>query len=285
MIKTYNKFTEESKIRFEIARMEDHFEQRAGKADEPHRHNYYTVILIKKASGKHIIDFNKYPLEPNNIFFVAPGQVHQVIEDSKPEGYVLLFSESFLLENGLDRSLLDEMNLFNEFGASPPLELSQSEITKLCSLSEEIIEIINSNIKFRQDAIAALLRLFFIYSNNLCTLDESNLQIKSSAHILLKNFKELIEKNYQKWHQTSDYAEALFVTPDHLNRVVKSLTNKTAKEFIQSKIITEAKRLMYFTQESSKEIAYFLGFSEPANFSSFFKKCTGVSPSKFKVNI
>jgi AraC-like DNA-binding protein len=283
MIKTYNKFTEESIIRFEIARMEDHFEQRAGKADEPHRHNYYTVILIKNASGKHIIDFNEHPLEPNNIFFVAPGQVHQVIEDSKPEGYVLLFSESFLLENGLDKSLLDEMNLFNEFGSSPPLSLEENEIIKLCRMSEEIIEIINSNIKFKQDAIAALLRLFFIYSNNFCTLDEKNPQIKTAAHQLFKNFKELIEVNYQRWHQTSDYAEALFVTPDHLNRVVKTLTNKTAKEFIQSKITTEAKRLMYFTQGSSKEIAYYLGFSEPANFSNFFKKCTGYPPSKYKI--
>ncbi|MEN8958192.1 MAG: helix-turn-helix domain-containing protein [Flavobacteriales bacterium] len=57
---------------------------------------------------------------------------------------------------------------------------------------------------------------------------------------------------------------------------------KTAKDYIQARIITEAKRLLYFTNLSNKEIGYELGFNEPANFSAFFKKNTEVSPSKFK---
>ncbi|MBL4708824.1 MAG: helix-turn-helix domain-containing protein, partial [Flavobacteriales bacterium] len=54
-----------------------------------------------------------------------------------------------------------------------------------------------------------------------------------------------------------------------------------AKEYIQSRIITEAKRLLYFSKLSNKQIGYELGFGEPANFSAFFKKCTGFSPSNF----
>ena len=71
------------------------------------------------------------------------------------------------------------------------------------------------------------------------------------------------------------------VSSDHLSRVVKSLTGKTAKDFIQSKLIVESKRLLYFTDLSTKEIAYDLGFSESSNFSQFFKNQTGVSPSEF----
>ncbi|VAX18427.1 Transcriptional regulator, AraC family [hydrothermal vent metagenome] len=85
-----------------------------------------------------------------------------------------------------------------------------------------------------------------------------------------------------QWHATSDYAKELFVTPDHLNRIVKLLTGKTTKEFIQSRISVEAKRMFYLSNLSIKEIGYKLGFSEPANFSAFFKKCTGKSPSTFK---
>ncbi len=87
-------------------------------------------------------------------------------------------------------------------------------------------------------------------------------------------------QKYSEWHLTTDYATELNVTPDYLNRVIKSLTGKTAKEFIQARIITEAKRLLYFSEMSAKEIGYNLGFSEPANFSAFFKKNTGFSPSK-----
>ena len=93
-----------------------------------------------------------------------------------------------------------------------------------------------------------------------------------------------METHYKTWHATSQYANELNITPDHLNRSIKSLIGKTAKEYIQARITIAAKRMLYFSDLSTKEIAYDLGFSEPANFSNFFKKCTGISPSEFKKN-
>ena len=81
----------------------------------------------------------------------------------------------------------------------------------------------------------------------------------------------------------SQYAEALHITPDYLNASLKSLTGTGAKEHIQNRILIAAKRLLKFSDLNTKEIAYELGFSEPANFSIFFKKHTGISPSKFEV--
>ena len=92
----------------------------------------------------------------------------------------------------------------------------------------------------------------------------------------------LIEENYSNWHSVKEYAEHLNVTADHLNRVIKSLTGKTAKEQLLSKIILESKRMMYFSDLNLKQIGYELGFSEPANFSAYFKKYTGLSPTEFK---
>ena len=73
------------------------------------------------------------------------------------------------------------------------------------------------------------------------------------------------------------------VTPDHLNKTIKSLIGKTAKEYIQSSLIIEAKRMLIHSSQSAKEIAYHLGFSGTLLTSaSFFKKCTGISVSAFK---
>ncbi|WP_205127756.1 helix-turn-helix domain-containing protein [Okeania hirsuta] len=85
--------------------------------------------------------------------------------------------------------------------------------------------------------------------------------------------KNLVEEKYKEWHaSSSQYAEALHISPDYLNRSIKSLIGKTAKEYIQSRITTAAKRMLYFSELSNKEIGFELGFSEPANFSAFFQK-------------
>ena len=98
----------------------------------------------------------------------------------------------------------------------------------------------------------------------------------------IRIFKELVNTHYKTEHPASFYAGELNLSPDHLNRIIKTAIGKTVKDYIQSRIITEAKRLIYFSDLSQKEIGFELGFDEPANFSAFFKKCTGLSPSAFK---
>ncbi|MCF6350451.1 MAG: helix-turn-helix domain-containing protein, partial [Flavobacteriaceae bacterium] len=137
-------------------------------------------------------------------------------------------------------------------------------------------------IKFKQQAIGASLKLFLIYCNNLCTVPKENTQLIQAGQSILKKFKNAVEKYHIEWHSSSEYANHLNITPDHLNRTIKSLIGKTAKEYIQTRISIAAKRLLYFTDLSTKEIAYQLGFSEASNFSAFFKKCTQLSPSKFR---
>ncbi|HPE77644.1 MAG TPA: helix-turn-helix domain-containing protein, partial [Draconibacterium sp.] len=134
-------------------------------------------------------------------------------------------------------------------------------------------------------AISSYIKLFLIHCNNVCTLKNDNPQNQEAINSILKNFKMLVNGKYMVWHQTTDYASELNVTPDYLNRVIKSLTGKTAKEFIQARIIIEARRLLYFSEMSAKEIGYKLGFSEPANFSAFFKKNTGFSPMQISKRV
>ena len=63
---------------FVIKTMEEIADRQQGIADDPHRHNYYTVIWPFNGSGIHVVDFNEYPILPHHIFFVSPRQVHQL---------------------------------------------------------------------------------------------------------------------------------------------------------------------------------------------------------------
>lgn len=282
-VKTYENVNRENdSLSFGISRMEEVHEKLNGKTDDPHRHNYFTIILIKKAKGKHLIDFNAYDLGDSSIFFLSPGQVHQVIEYEKSKGYSIVFSNQFLAQNNIPISFIDNLNLFNDFGETPPIPLGEEELKILSSYAEEMIEMNRSEIILKYEAIGSLVKLLLIRCNNLCSIKKPDFTHIDTGNSVLRNFKTLINQHHATWHGTTEYAQELHITPDHLNRVVKSLTGKTAKEHIQSRIITAAKRLLYFTDLSNKEIGFELGFSEPANFSAFFKKCTGISPSKFK---
>ena len=282
-IKTYQQINRQDiSSTFGISKMENYFIKRKGIKGDPHRHNYYTVLLVKKANGKHFIDFNEYELANNQVFFVSPGQVHQVIEYDQPFGYILTFSTQFLINNNIPLSFIEDLNLFNDYGNAQPMKLNKDQTDKLASYCEEILHFNNSDLKFKEQGIGASLKLFLIYCNNLCTLPKDNIQLVQAGYSILKNFKNAVENHHSEWHSSTEYAQFLNITADHLNRTIKSLIGETAKEYIQTRISIAAKRLLYFSDLSTKEIAYQLGFSEASNFSAFFKKCTNQSPSEFR---
>lgn len=279
-VKTYDKVNrEDNSPNFRIVKMEDIYAQRNGKADVPHRHNYFTVVFTLKAQGKHYIDFNEYDLKEGQVFFLSPGQVHQIVEEKESQGFVIAFSNQFLISNNIPLLFIENLNLFHDFGQSPPLILKKQSHQKVISFLEEIFLIYPKDDAFKNEAIGALLNLILIECNRSVNVDTESLKEKNST---LNEFKKLINQHYKEWHGTAEYANQLNISPDHLNRIAKSQTGKTAKEHIQSRIIVAAKRLLYFTDFSGKEIGYELGFSEPANFSAFFKNNVGISPSIFK---
>jgi len=279
-VKTYDKVNRNNpSLTFGISKIETIFEERKGVPDLPHRHDYYTVILTKKANGKHFIDFQEYDFLGNQLYFIAPDQVHQIIENEQSFGYVIVFSIEFLAQNNIPIDFIENLRLFNIFEKNPPLNLNENEVEKLERYFEEIFQLVHfSKMEYKEEAIGSLLKLILITCNNTCSLPKRD---KNEKNSLLSNFKNLINKQFKSWHTTTEYANELNISSDHLNRIVKAQTGKTAKEHIQSRIIVEAKRLLYFTEMSTKEIAFELGFSEPANFSAFFKSNVGISPSGF----
>jgi len=283
-VKTYHKVNSiNENVSFGISKMEDIYTMRKGKIDEPHRHNFYTVLIINKATGVHKIDFNSYKLKNKQLYFVAPGQVHQLEEKEKSIGYSITFSTEFLVENSIQLSFIESLSLFNSYGQSPPLMPKDEKFLKVENFAKEIHSLNNGNDLMKEMSIGSFLKLLLIECNNLCSFNPIESYINQAGNQIIREFKKSVDKEYRKEHSTKFYASHLNITADHLNRIIKSKIGQTAKEYIQSRIVTEAKRLLYFTDLSNKEIGFELGFSEPANFSAFFKKCTKISPSNFKV--
>jgi AraC family transcriptional regulator, transcriptional activator of pobA len=270
---------------FVIKTMEEVNQKSGGIADDPHRHNYYSVIWSFTATGKHIIDFKEYAIEPDHIFFVNPGQVHQVITHSNPSptGIVLLFTPEFLQKNSIREDFITNLRLFRNSDETPPLPITDKMKTSLSSFTEQMLTAFNSTDEMRYETMGAYLKLFLIECNGHCSLfPGSNTQTMEVGRTLVRQFKNLVEKHYQTWHQVKEYAEALNVSPNYLNEVIKSSIQISAKDYIQNRLMLEAKRMTLFTRKSMKEIGFDLGFDDPSHFSKFFKSNTGQSLQEFK---
>ena len=269
-------------INFNLQQMEVIYQNAGGTSDEPHHHDYYTILLVEQAQGQHIIDYRSYEFGTYQVHFVAPGQIHQVAVKSKPRGWVITFDRDFLIENNIPEKFITDINLFRQFGETPPLHVDQTTCNRLMHIMQQMEDCLPLKFQYRIRALGALVQLFLIYCNNSCTLHTPQLHEENSGVGILRDFKNLVETNYQQWHKVGTYAEAIPISPKHLSFTVKNLTGKTAKEFIKDRLVLEAKRLLMHTQLSVKEVAYRLGFEEPLHFSNFFKKQVGISPSGFK---
>lgn len=268
---------------FVIKTMEEIDKQLGGIADNPHRHNYYTVIWPINATGKHVVDFKEYPILPNHLFFVSPGQVHQIISDPKPTGYVILFTSEFLETNSIRKDFISNLKLFKNSDETPPLPLTDKMINTLSPFADNMLKAFHTKADMSFDVIGAYLKLFLIECNGQCSLfPDLHTQTIEVGKTLVNNFKSLVEKNYSKWHQVKYYADALNVTPNYLNEVIRSTIKVSAKDYIQDRLILEAKRMVVFTGRSGKEIGFELGFEDPSHFSKFFKTNVGQPLQGFK---
>lgn len=271
---------------FSMKKMEDLYRKADGKKPVPHRHDYYNIYFVEKGRGTHVIDFKEYEVTDRQLYFVLPGQMHQLSFTEEPVGRVVSFTEEFLIRNAIPDTLINEIYLFDDYGQSPPLPINEDSVPAYRGIFDQI-ELFSSTLdKFANEAVGALLKLLLIQSNNNCSLHKSdNPQLIESTNHMLRSFKQLLNKHYVESHMVGDYADKLAVTPDYLNKTVKSITGRTAKDLIQSKLITEAKRSLVFTTQSNKELAYSLGFDESAHFNNFFKKNTGLTPVEFRQSL
>ncbi|UOY06796.1 helix-turn-helix transcriptional regulator [Muricauda sp. SCSIO 64092] len=95
-------------------------------------------------------------------------------------------------------------------------------------------------------------------------------------------FKDLLFKHVARFHKTSEYANLIGITPNHLNKVLKRTTGKSPILWINEALVLEAKVLLEETGLSISEIAAKMGIYEPSYFARLFKKITDLTPTQYR---
>ncbi len=250
----------------------------------PHRHDFFEVLYLSKGSGFHIIDSNKYEIQPPCVFFMSPGQAHKIEFSNDIEGYIFIFTSEFYLINQTNQNRLIEFPFFFSIRQENKLLILESEedILFLETLFRKGIAEIAKGENYSVELLRSVLDLILTSCSVLYKTDE-NLLPKGKGHVVVKRFFQLVEDNYQKNLPVNDYAGMLAITPNHLTQTVNRLTGKSSSQIIKSKQVLEIKRLLVHTNLSVTEIANRLNFPDQSYFAKFFKRETGISPSQYRL--
>ncbi len=248
--------------------------------DDFHKHTFYEILWTEKGTSRQIIDYQKYEVKPNSLFFISPNQVHHFEEWKSLNGGTILFTEDFYLLNRNNKDTILELSFLDNLYDNPFVELGKKEFTDITNIIGQI-EIEHSrkdeNITIIQAYLHILLSQIqrFIDAENPTGRNKKNL-------IVFKRFKQTLEQHFSENKTASFYANQLNISQHHLNLVCKEITNNTATEIIRARSILEGKRLLTFTNKTIAEIAFELNFTDSSYFAKTFKAFTRQTPAEFK---
>ncbi len=253
---------------------------RDGALAAPQRPAFHHLLTLHSGVLWHTVDFTAYALEPGSWLWVRPGQVQQWHDLHAAEGTLILFEPDFLdaltaeaaaLRNphapvlhtavGEDREALDRAG-----------EHLRREFPQPLQLPPEV------HVAVLRHLLAALvLRLAHLAG-------PAGTPIGEPPEVFLR-FRDAVERDFTRVRRVEDYAHALGYSPRTLSRATLAAAGVGAKEFLDRRVILEAKRLLAHSDRSAAQIATQLGFSSATNFTKYFHQRTGASPIAFRAQV
>ena len=244
---------------------------------QPHRLTFFALLIVTEGTGTHQVDLKKYDLKKGSVLKIAKGQVHAFQGELNYDGYLVVFTEDFVLKYFSKSSIDFISHLYNYHISEPLVEKSTFMDTFLTLVGEELK---NQNNEAQRNILAKMLELYLLKQERESG-NSSNTRQKEYYQLFFQ-FKDLVEQEFRKTRNVKDYADKLLISSKHLNKLVQSFTLNTAKHFIDQYVVLEIKRAILSTDQSLKEIAYDLGFDEVTNFTKFFRKHTDLTPKEYK---
>lgn len=243
--------------------------------NQAHRHDRHSFFLLEKGTVAIEIDFKKYTIKPSSVIYIHPDQVHYTTAVEN------ITVSSWAINN--ENLHPEYLKLLEEITPAKPLLLDKetfSVISEAVSLGIQFSERKNDKLysSLLKDSCNALVALVISqYLEHSQSTDKV-----SRFDVVSKAFREMLEHNYTTSKRPTEYSKRLNISTPYLNECVKNATGYSVSHQIQERIILEAKRLLYHSDRSVKEIATLLGYDDYAYFSRLFTKVTGMTALAFR---
>lgn len=238
--------------------------------------DYFALILFESGTGEQNIASQKQVIKPQQICICPPGEIPQWRFQNEPKGQILLVKrpliETFptiLQFSFLGRNAHSLLDLDTEMYEKVCAEFSA--INKELSASTVFSELVNARCRL----VGLMITLWVEHTFG----DHSPQRSKSIAY----KFQAMVDKHFKTQKSVSFYANHLCITSNYLGVLCKKQYKMSALDFIQERVLLEAKKLLHSSDRSIKEIAFDLGFKSQTYFCYFFKVKTSLTPREYKI--
>jgi AraC family transcriptional regulator, transcriptional activator of pobA len=245
---------------------------------------FYTIVWNKGPAQRLWIDKVPYLMEANALL---PIMMCQRFRFEHPEQIVAWqFSREFYCIVNHDEEVGCVGFVFYGPSSTMFVQLDEEAVVYLQQLQVQFESEFGSDEAFKGEMLRALLVRLIIFITRLAKKQYFHEEVSLDSHFdLVRKYNLLVERHYRQQHQVAFYADLLNKSPKTLSNIFKIYSNKSPVQVIHERLGQEAKRLLFYTDQSVKEIAYHLGFVDATHFSHFFKKITGQSPSDLRKSI
>ncbi len=238
-----------------------------------------TILWFQTDRNLLIIDGKEERFAKNQIVFLT--EFHRVVPKQIGKVRFLRFNRPFycILDN--DSEVGCKGVLF--FGAAqlPIIRIPETELVKFETLWKMFTIEMEFHDNLQIEMLQMMLKRYIILGTRLYKLDQNYPPEKKETD-LIREFNFLVEQHFRTHHNVADYARLLYKSPKTLSNIFSKVNSKTPLQYIQERIMLEARRALRHSDKPVKEIAYEIGFDSIQSFSRFFKKQEGISPSEYK---
>lgn len=255
--------------------------------DHIQRNNYFTIIIITSGEGLAKVDLCEYSFQENTLFAFYPYQPFMLASEGALTGISIQFHHDFFCIYRHHKEIAANGILFNNIYQQPFILLDQNNKQTLMNIVREIVNELKMEALRKDEVLVSYLKIFLVLATRIKLEQQSIKEVNGNEKqiLMIQNLRNAIEDNFRTKHSASEYADMLHVTPVVLARAAKNHFNMTLSDLITERIIVEAKRELYLTNKTVKEIAYELGYDDEYYFSRVFKGKTDISPQFYRDTI
>lgn len=242
----------------------------------PHKKTVNDFVFIKKGEMERTISLESFHLKAGDFLLTPKNSITTTkTVSSDLEGYYCHFSDDFLIRNGYLKTWHTQTISQNL------LHLTHQHTKNLETLLTRILLLYKDRNK--EPSKYPLIHYYLsTFIAEVSILLQNQASPKITPHPILIGFNEMVQQYFRVFRNIHEYATLLHISPNHLNKIIKKETGRTASEIITATCILEAKALLLQTSLDVGEIATELGFEDISYFSRFFKKQTEITPSEYR---